>query len=161
MEFGNFGGQFLPPHLIEAIKEVEVAYNKYKDDPEFIETFKFYLNAYANRPSNLYFAQRMTKALGGAKVYLKREDLNHTGSYKINNVLGQAVLAKKIGKTNSSAETGAGQHGVATAPAAALLDMACEIHMGAVDIEQQALNVYKMELLGAKVVAVTDGLVAL
>src|SRR5690554_3157654 len=158
MEFGNFGGQFLPPHLIEAIKEVEVAYNKYKDDPEFIETFKFYLNAYANRPSNLYFAQRMTKALGGAKIYLKREDLNHTGAHKINNAIGQALLAKKMGKTKLIAETGAGQHGVATATVAALFNMECEIHMGKIDCEKQALNVYKIEHLGAKVVPVTSGL---
>src|SRR5690554_4266262 len=151
MEFGNFGGQFLPPHLIEAIKEVEVAYNKYKDDPEFIETFKFYLNAYANRPSNLYFAQRMTKALGGAKIYLKREDLNHTGSHKINNVLGQALLAKKMGKTKLIAETGAGQHGVATATAAALMGLECVVFMGEEDAKRQALNHNRMKLLGAHV----------
>ncbi len=158
MEFGNFGGQFLPPHILKAVKEVEDAYNKYKDDPLFIEEFKYYLNHYAGRPSNLYFASHLTEDLGGAKIYLKREDLNHTGSHKINNVLGQALLAKRMGKKKLIAETGAGQHGVATATAAALLNMECEIHMGAVDVEKQALNVYKMQLLGAKVISVQDGL---
>lgn len=158
MEFGNFGGQFLPPHILKAVKEVEDAYNKYKDDPLFIEEFKYYLDHYAGRPSNLYFASHLTKDLGGAKIYLKREDLNHTGSHKINNVLGQALLAKRMGKKKLIAETGAGQHGVATATAAALLNMECEIHMGAVDVEKQALNVYKMQLLGAKVISVQDGL---
>lgn len=158
MEFGNFGGQFLPPHILKAVKEVEDAYNKYKDDPLFIEEFKYYLNHYAGRPSNLYFASHLTSDLGGAKIYLKREDLNHTGSHKINNVLGQALLAKRMGKKKLIAETGAGQHGVATATAAALLNMECEIHMGAVDVEKQALNVYKMQLLGAKVVSVQEGL---
>ncbi|CDR30147.1 Tryptophan synthase beta chain [Acholeplasma oculi] len=158
MEFGNFGGQFLPPHILKAVKEVEDAYNKYKDDPLFIEEFKYYLNHYAGRPSNLYFASHLTEDLGGAKIYLKREDLNHTGSHKINNVLGQALLAKRMGKKKLIAETGAGQHGVATATAAALLNMECEIHMGAIDVEKQALNVYKMQLLGAKVISVQDGL---
>lgn len=158
MEFGQFGGQFLPPVILKSIKEVETAYEKYKDDPEFIHEFHQLLNEYANRPSLLYDAKNMTKDLGGAKIYLKREDLNHTGAHKINNVLGQALLAKKMGKTKLIAETGAGQHGVATATAAALLGMDCEIHMGAVDCEKQALNVYKMELLGAKVVPVTLGL---
>lgn len=158
MEFGQFGGAYLPPHLLVAIKEVEDAYNKYKDDPAFVEEFKGLLNTYAGRPSNLYFADRLTKSLGGAKVYLKREDLNHTGSHKINNVIGQALLAKRMGKKKLIAETGAGQHGVATATAAALLGLECEIHMGAVDVEKQALNVYKMQLLGATVVSVQEGL---
>lgn len=158
MEFGQFGGQFLPPEILESIKEVEIAYEKYKNDTAFIEEFHRLLNDYANRPSLLYEAKNITKEFGGAKIYLKREDLNHTGAHKINNVLGQALLAKKMGKTKLIAETGAGQHGVATATAAALLGMACEIHMGAVDCEKQALNVYKMELLGAKVVPVTFGL---
>lgn len=158
MEFGQFGGAYLPPHLLTAIKEVEDAYNKFKDDPAFIEEFKDLLNTYAGRPSNLYFAKRLTESLGGAKVYLKREDLNHTGSHKINNVIGQALLAKRMGKKKLIAETGAGQHGVATATAAALLGLECEIHMGAVDVEKQALNVYKMQLLGATVVSVQEGL---
>lgn len=158
MEFGQFGGAYLPPHLLVAIKEVEDAYNKFKDDPAFVEEFKGLLNTYAGRPSNLYFADRLTKTLGGAKVYLKREDLNHTGSHKINNVIGQALLAKRMGKKKLIAETGAGQHGVATATAAALLGLECEIHMGAVDVEKQALNVYKMQLLGATVVSVQEGL---
>src|SRR5690554_4829972 len=158
MEFGQFGGAYLPPYLLTAIKEVEDAYNKFKDDPAFIEEFKDLLNTYAGRPSNLYFAKRLTECLGGAKVYLKREDLNHTGSHKINNVIGQALLAKRIGKKKLIAETGAGQHGVATATVAALLGLECEIHMGAVDVEKQALNVYKMQLLGATVVSVQEGL---
>ena len=158
MEFGTFGGQFVPPHILKAVKEVEAAYLKYKDDASFISELKFYLNQYANRPSLLYFAKNMTEDLGGAKIYLKREDLNHTGAHKINNVLGQALLAKRMGKKKLIAETGAGQHGVATATAAALFGMACEIHMGAVDIEKQALNVYRMQLLGAKVVSVEFGL---
>ena len=158
MEFGTFGGQFVPPHILKAVKEVEAAYLKYKDDASFISELKFYLNQYANRPSLLYFAKNMTEDLGGAKIYLKREDLNHTGAHKINNVLGQALLAKRMGKKKLIAETGAGQHGVATATAAALFGMVCEIHMGAVDIEKQALNVYRMQLLGAKVVSVEFGL---
>jgi tryptophan synthase beta chain len=158
MEFGKFGGQFVPGPILVAVKEVEDAYNKYKDDPEFLEEFAFYLKEYANRPSLLYEAKNMTKKLGGAKIFLKREDLNHTGAHKINNVLGQALLAKRMGKTKLIAETGAGQHGVATATAAALFGMDCEIHMGAVDVIKQSLNVYRMELLGAKVVAVEAGL---
>ncbi|WIF89215.2 tryptophan synthase subunit beta [Acholeplasma laidlawii] len=158
MEFGQFGGAYLPPHLLVAIKEVEDAYNKFKDDPAFVEEFKRLLNTYVGRPSNLYFADHLTKSLGGAKIYLKREDLNHTGSHKINNVIGQALLAKRMGKKKLIAETGAGQHGVATATAAALLGLECEIHMGAVDVEKQALNVYKMQLLGATVVSVQEGL---
>ncbi|MCR3906907.1 MAG: tryptophan synthase subunit beta [Tenericutes bacterium] len=158
MEFGKFGGQFVPGPILVAVKEVEDAYNKYKDDPEFLEEFAFYLNEYANRPSLLYEAKNMTKDLDGARIFLKREDLNHTGAHKINNVLGQALLAKRMGKTKLIAETGAGQHGVATATAAALFGMECEIHMGAVDVVKQSLNVYRMELLGAKVVAVEAGL---
>mgnify|MGYP000144411253 CR=1 FL=1 len=158
MEFGKFGGQFVPGPILKAVKEVEEAYNIYKHDEDFIKEFKFYLKNYAGRPSLLYFAENMTKDLNGAKIYLKREDLNHTGAHKINNVLGQALLAKKMGKKKLIAETGAGQHGVATATAAALFGMECEIHMGYVDILKQSLNVYRMELLGAKVVAVHDGL---
>ena len=158
MEFGKFGGQFVPDFILKAVKEVEEAYDKYKHDDEFKKELEFYLNEYANRPSLLYFAKNMTEDLGGAKVYLKREDLNHTGAHKINNVLGQALLAKRLGKKKLIAETGAGQHGVATATAAALFGMECEIHMGAVDIVKQALNVYRMELLGAKVVSVEFGL---
>ena len=158
MEFGKFGGQFVPDHILVAVKEVEEAYNMYKQDASFQKELKDLLNDYANRPSLLYYAKNMTEDLGGAKVYLKREDLNHTGAHKINNVLGQALLAKRMGKTKLIAETGAGQHGVATATAAALLKMDCEIHMGAVDIEKQALNVYRMRLLGAKVVSVEFGL---
>ncbi len=158
MEFGKFGGQFVPGPILKAVKEVEEAYDRYKQDPLFLEEFHHLLKTYANRPSMLYFAKNMTEDLGGANVYLKREDLNHTGAHKINNVLGQALLAKRMGKTKLIAETGAGQHGVATATAAALLKMECEIHMGAVDIKKQALNVYRMELLGAKVVSVEFGL---
>ena len=158
MEFGKFGGQFVPDHILKAVKEVEEAYHTYKQDPEFLAELKTLLNEYAGRPSLLYYAKNMTEDLGGAKIYLKREDLNHTGAHKINNVLGQALLAKKMGKKKLIAETGAGQHGVATATAAALFGMECEIHMGAVDCEKQALNVYRMELLGAKVVPVQFGL---
>lgn len=158
MEFGKFGGQFVPGPILKAVKEVEEAYNKYKQDEDFINEFKHYLKNYANRPSLLYYAKNMTEDLNGAKIYLKREDLNHTGAHKINNVLGQALLAKRMGKKKLIAETGAGQHGVATATAAALFGLDCEIHMGYVDILKQSLNVYRMELLGAKVVAVHDGL---
>lgn len=158
MEFGKFGGQFVPDHILVAVKEVEEAYNTYKQDEAFRKELNDLLNEYANRPSLLYYAKNMTEDLGGPKIYLKREDLNHTGAHKINNVLGQALLAKKMGKTKLIAETGAGQHGVATATAAALLKMDCEIHMGAVDVEKQALNVYRMEMLGAKVVSVEFGL---
>ncbi|HPG43193.1 MAG TPA: pyridoxal-phosphate dependent enzyme, partial [Acholeplasmataceae bacterium] len=158
MEFGKFGGQFVPDHILVAVKEVEEAYNTYKQDEAFRKELNDLLNEYANRPSLLYYAKNMTEDLGGAKIYLKREDLNHTGAHKINNVLGQALLAKKMGKTKLIAETGAGQHGVATATAAALLKMDCEIHMGAVDVEKQALNVYRMKMLGAKVVSVEFGL---
>ena len=155
--FGNHGGQYIPETLMNAVMELEQAYNHYKNDPEFNTELTNLFNEYANRPSRLYYAKRLTKALGGAKIYLKREDLNHTGSHKINNVLGQALLAKKMGKTRLIAETGAGQHGVATATAAALLDMECVVFMGEEDTKRQALNVYRMELLGASVIPVTSG----
>lgn len=155
--FGQHGGQYIPETLMNAVIELEEAYDKYKDDPEFNKELTYLLNEYANRPSRLYYAQRMTEDLGGAKIYLKREDLNHTGAHKINNCLGQALLAKKMGKTRLIAETGAGQHGVATATVAALFGMKCVIFMGKKDMERQALNVYKMRLLGAEVREVTDG----
>ena len=155
--FGIHGGQYIPETLMNAVIELEEAYNHYKDDLEFNAELTELLNEYAGRPSRLYFASHMTEDLGGAKVYLKREDLNHTGAHKINNVLGQVLLAKKMGKTRVIAETGAGQHGVATATAAALMGMECEIFMGKEDTERQALNVYRMRLLGAKVNAVTSG----
>lgn len=155
--FGVHGGQYIPETLMNAVIELEEAYNRYKDDPEFNRELQELLNEYAGRPSRLYFAKRMTEDLGGAKIYLKREDLNHTGAHKINNVLGQVLLAKRMGKTRVIAETGAGQHGVATATAAALMGMECEIFMGKEDTERQALNVYRMRLLGAKVHAVTSG----
>ena len=155
--FGIHGGQYIPETLMNAVMELEEAYQNYKCDPQFQEELTGLLNDYAGRPSRLYFAEKMTKDLGGARVYLKREDLNHTGAHKINNVLGQVLLAKKMGKTRVIAETGAGQHGVATATAAALMDMECEIFMGKEDTERQALNVYKMRLLGARVHPVTSG----
>ena len=155
--FGLHGGQYIPETLMNAVIELETAYEKYKNDPQFNKELSTLLNEYANRPSRLYFAEKMTEDLGGAKIYLKREDLNHTGSHKINNVLGQVLLAKKMGKTRVIAETGAGQHGVATATAAALFDMECEIFMGKEDTERQALNVYRMRLLGAKVHPVSSG----
>ncbi len=155
--FGVHGGQFIPETLMNAVIELEEAYNYYSRDEKFIKEYNDLLAKYAGRPSLLYYAEKMTKDLGGAKIYLKREDLNHTGSHKINNVLGQVLLAKKMGKTRVIAETGAGQHGVATATAAALMGMQCEIYMGKEDTERQALNVYRMELLGAKVHAVTSG----
>ena len=155
--FGAHGGQYIPETLMNAVLELEEAYNHYKNDPEFQKELTTLLNEYAGRPSRLYYAEHMTKDLGGAKIYLKREDLNHTGAHKINNVLGQVLLAKKMGKTRVIAETGAGQHGVATATAAALFGMECEIYMGEEDTKRQALNVYKMRLLGAKVHAVTTG----
>ncbi len=156
-KFGVHGGQYIPETLMNAIKELDKAYEYYKNDKEFNEELSTLFNEYAGRPSGLYFAERMTNDLGGAKIYLKREDLNHTGSHKVNNVLGQVLLAKKMGKTRVIAETGAGQHGVATATAAALFGLECEIFMGKEDTERQALNVYKMKLLGAKVHAVTAG----
>ena len=155
--FGIHGGQYIPETLMNAIMELEEAYDKYKDDPEFNRELTELYNEYAGRPSRLYFAKRMTEDLGGAKIYLKREDLNHTGSHKINNVLGQMLLAKKMGKTRVIAETGAGQHGVATATVAAMMGMECEIFMGKMDCERQALNVYRMKLLGAKVHPVEEG----
>lgn len=155
--FGKYGGQYIPETLMNAVIELEDAYDRYKDDPEFKEELAALYKEYAGRPSLLYYADKMTKDLGGAKIYLKREDLNHTGSHKINNVLGQCLLAKKMGKTRVIAETGAGQHGVATATVAALLGMECEVFMGKEDTERQALNVFRMELLGAKVHAVTSG----
>ena len=155
--FGIHGGQYMPETLMNAVIELEEAYNHYKDDPQFNRELTDLLNNYAGRPSRLYYAKRMTEDLGGAKIYLKREDLNHTGAHKINNVLGQVLLAKKMGKTRVIAETGAGQHGVATATAAALMDLECEVYMGKEDTERQALNVYRMRLLGARVHAVTSG----
>ena len=155
--FGVHGGQYIPETLMNAVIELEEAYNHYKNDPEFNRELTELLNEYAGRPSRLYYAAHMTEDLGGAKVYLKREDLNHTGAHKINNVLGQVLLAKKMGKTRVIAETGAGQHGVATATAAAMMGMECEIFMGKEDTERQALNVYRMKLLGAKVHTVTSG----
>ena len=155
--YGIHGGQYIPETLMNAVIELEEAYNHYKNEKEFNDELNTLLNEYAGRPSRLYYAKRMTEDLGGAKIYLKREDLNHTGAHKINNVLGQVLLAKKMGKTRVIAETGAGQHGVATATAAALMDMECEIFMGKEDTERQALNVYRMRLLGAKVHAVTTG----
>lgn len=155
--FGVHGGQYIPETLMNAVIELEQAYNHYKEDPEFNQELTTLLNQYAGRPSRLYFAEHMTEKLGGAKIYLKREDLNHTGAHKINNVLGQVLLAKRMGKTRVIAETGAGQHGVATATVAALMGMECEIFMGKEDTERQALNVYRMRLLGAKVNAVTSG----
>lgn len=156
-KFGEHGGQFVPETLMNAVNELEQAYNHYKNDPEFNKELDFLLKEYAGRPSLLYYAEKMTKDLGGAKIYLKREDLNHTGSHKINNVLGQVLLAKKMGKKRVIAETGAGQHGVATATAAAFMDMECEVFMGKEDTDRQALNVYRMKLLGAKVHPVTSG----
>ncbi len=155
--FGVHGGRYIPETLMNAVIELETEYNKYKNDESFQKELDDLLSNYAGRPSRLYFAENMTKDLGGAKIYLKREDLNHTGSHKINNVLGQVLLAKRMGKKRLIAETGAGQHGVATATAAALMGMECEIFMGEEDTIRQSLNVYRMRLLGAKVHAVTEG----
>ena len=155
--FGIHGGQYIPEVLMNAVNELETAYNFYKNDPEFNRELTELLNDYAGRPSRLYYAEKMTKDLGGCKIYLKREDLNHTGAHKINNVLGQALLAKKMGKKRLIAETGAGQHGVASATAAALMNMECVVYMGKEDTERQALNVYRMRLLGAEVIPVTSG----
>ena len=164
--FGEYGGQYVPEIVMNAVNELNEAYEKYKNDPDFLKELHYYYREYANRtsllyyagrPSRLYYAEKMTKDLGGAKIYLKREDLNHTGAHKINNVLGQVLLAKRMGKKRIIAETGAGQHGVATATAAALFDMECVVYMGAEDVERQSLNAYRMELLGAKVVAVESG----
>ncbi|MBE6560699.1 MAG: tryptophan synthase subunit beta [Ruminococcaceae bacterium] len=155
--FGQHGGQYIPETLMNAVNELEKAYDYYKNDPEFNRELTQLLDEYAGRPSRLYFAEKMTEKLGGAKIYLKREDLNHTGAHKINNVLGQALLARKMGKTRLIAETGAGQHGVATATAAALMGMECVVYMGEEDTIRQALNVYRMRLLGAEVIPVTSG----
>ena len=155
--FGVHGGQYMSETLMNELLNLEEQYNHFKEDPEFVEELNTLLEEYAGRPSLLYYAKRMTEDLGGAKIYLKREDLNHTGAHKINNVLGQCLLAKKMGKTRVIAETGAGQHGVATATAAALLGMECEVFMGEEDTKRQALNVFRMELLGAKVHTVTTG----
>ena len=155
--FGIHGGQYIPEILMNAVKELEDAYEHYKNDPEFNRELTELLNDYAGRPSRLYYAEKMTKDLGGAKIYLKREDLNHTGAHKINNVLGQVLLAKKMGKKRIIAETGAGQHGVASATAAALMGLECVVFMGEEDTIRQALNVYRMRLLGAEVVPVTSG----
>lgn len=156
-KFGEFGGQYIPETLMNAVIELEEAYEKYSKDEAFIKELNDLYNNYAGRPSMLYYAKKMTEDLGGAKIYLKREDLNHTGSHKINNVLGQILLAKKMGKKRVIAETGAGQHGVATATVAALMGLECEIYMGLEDTKRQALNVFRMELLGAKVHPVTSG----
>ena len=155
--FGVHGGQYIPETLMNAVIELEEAYETYKKDPSFNEELTRLFNEYAGRPSLLYYAEKMTKDLGGAKIYLKREDLNHTGSHKINNVLGQALLAKRMGKTRLIAETGAGQHGVATATAAALMNMECVVFMGEEDTRRQALNVYRMRLLGSEVIPVKTG----
>ena len=155
--FGRHGGQYVSETLMNAVLQLEEAYNRFKDDPEFLQELRTLYHDYANRPSLLYYAEKMTKDLGGAKIYLKREDLNHTGAHKINNALGQCLLAKKMGKKRVIAETGAGQHGVATATVAALMGLECEVYMGREDTIRQALNVYRMELLGAKVVPVTTG----
>ena len=155
--FGIHGGQYIPETLMNAVIELEEAYKHYKDDPEFNRELTELLNEYAGRPSRLYYAKKMTEDLGGAKIYLKREDLNHTGAHKINNVLGQALLATKMGKTRLIAETGAGQHGVATATVCALMGLECEVYMGETDMKRQSLNVYRMNLLGAKVTGVASG----
>lgn len=155
--FGIHGGQYIPETLMNAVIELENAYQHYKNDPDFQRELNELYTNYANRPSRLYYAERMTKDLGGAKIYLKREDLNHTGAHKINNALGQALLAKKMGKTRLIAETGAGQHGVATATVAAYMGMECDVYMGRVDMERQALNVFRMRLMGARVHSVDSG----
>lgn len=155
--FGEFGGQYIPETVMTAVHELEKAYDKYKDDSEFNKELQELYHNYAGRPSMLYYAEKMTKDLGGAKIYIKREDLNHTGSHKINNVLGQILLAKKMGKKRIIAETGAGQHGVATATVCALMGLECEVYMGETDMKRQSLNVYRMNLLGAKVTGVASG----
>ncbi|HBV88998.1 MAG TPA: tryptophan synthase subunit beta [Desulfosporosinus sp.] len=155
--FGEYGGSFVPPQLENALTQLDEAFETYKDDPDFNRELDYYLRQYVGRPNPLYYAEKLSKQLGGAKVYLKREDLNHTGAHKINNVLGQALLAKRMGAKRVIAETGAGQHGVATATACALFDMECVIYMGEEDTKRQSLNVFRMELLGAKVVSVTSG----
>ena len=155
--FGDFGGQYVPETVMNAVNELDAAYEKYRNDPDFIKELETLYRDYAGRPSMLYYAEKMTKDLGGAKIYIKREDLNHTGSHKINNVLGQILLAKRMGKTRVIAETGAGQHGVATATACALFGLECQVYMGAEDVERQSLNVYRMELLGASVISISEG----
>lgn len=155
--YGEFGGRFVPPHLEAVLEEVTQAFLKFKDDPDFIKEYDYYMKQYVGRPNPLYFCEKLTEKCGGAKIYLKREDLNHTGSHKINNTIGQVLLAKRLGKKRVIAETGAGQHGVATATACALFDMECVIYMGEIDTERQALNVFRMQLLGAKVVPVKTG----
>lgn len=155
--FGNYGGRFVAETLIAALDELNAAYTKYKNDPAFIKEFEYDLKYFVGRPSPLYFAQRLTKTYGGANIYLKREDLNHTGAHKINNTIGQALLAKRMGKTRIIAETGAGQHGVATATIAARLGLECVVYMGAADVKRQSMNVYRMKLLGATVIPVTAG----
>jgi tryptophan synthase beta chain len=156
-EFGEFGGRYVPELIIPALEELREVYDKYKDDPEFQAEFKYYLEQYVGRENPLYYAERLTKKLGGAKIYLKREDLNHMGAHKINNTIGQILLANRMGKKRVIAETGAGQHGVATATVAAMFGMECDIFMGAEDVERQALNVFRMKLLGANVISVTEG----
>ena len=156
-KFGQFGGQYVPETLMNPLKELEEAYDKYKNDPDFKKEFDYYMKYYVGRENPLYFAKNLTEKLGGAKIYIKREDLNHTGAHKINNVIGQILLAKKMGKKRVIAETGAGQHGVATATGAALFNLECVVFMGEKDIERQRLNVFRMELLGAKVVSVSSG----
>ena len=156
-EYGKFGGQFVPPVVVNALNEVEKAFLEAIEDEEFIKEYKYYLKNYVGRPSPLYFAKNLTEKYGGAKIYLKREDLNHMGAHKINNTIGQILLAKRMGKTKIIAETGAGQHGVATATAAAMFSMECEVFQGKVDMERQQLNVFRMEMLGAKVTAVEQG----
>lgn len=156
-KFGKYGGQYVAETLMQPLAELEAAFNKYKDDKEFIDEYMYYLKNYVGRETPLYFAEKLTAKCGGAKIYLKREDLNHTGAHKINNVIGQILLAKRMGKKKVIAETGAGQHGVATATGAALFGMECEVFMGEEDIERQKQNVFRMELLGAKVTAVTSG----
>lgn len=155
--FGQFGGQYVPETLMTPLQELEDAYEEAKKDESFQQELDYYLKQYVGRETPLYFAERLTKKMGGAKIYLKREDLNHTGAHKINNAIGQALLAKRMGKKKIVAETGAGQHGVATATACALLDMECIVYMGAEDVRRQQLNVFRMELLGTKVVAVEKG----
>lgn len=157
LEYGRFGGQFVPPAVVKALNELEIAFNEAIKDPSFIEEINYYLRDYVGRPSPLYFAENLTRELGGAKIYLKREDLNHTGAHKINNTIGQILLAKRMGKKKIIAETGAGQHGVATATAAAMFGMECEIFQGAIDMKRQRLNVFRMEMLGAKVTGVEQG----
>ena len=155
--FGEFGGSFVPEVVQKALNELEAAYDKYKDDEEFLAEYAHYLKDYSGRETPLYFAESLTNHLGGAKIYLKREDLNHLGAHKLNNVIGQILLAKRMGKKKVIAETGAGQHGVATAAAAAKFGMECEIYMGALDVERQRLNVFRMEMLGAKIHAAQEG----